>query len=201
MPRIHVAKRTIVLKLVYYGPGLSGKTTNLRALHASVDEKRRGRLIQLDTDTERTLFFDYFPLALGEVGGFRIVVEISSVPGQAFYNETRFALLEDVDGIVFVADSGSNREEANLVSLRNLQQNLEKHGRKMEEVPLVFQWNKRDLPRTTSLKLMERQLNPGGAPSFEAVASDGTGVKECHAAIVRLMMAQLRSRPELGASA
>lgn len=197
MPKIHAGKRTIVLKLVYYGPGLSGKTTNLKHLHASVDERRRGRLIQLDTDTERTLFFDYFPLALGEVGGFRIVVEISSVPGQSFYNQTRFALLEDVDGLVFVADSASSREEANLACLENLGQNLRDHGRALEDIPLVFQWNKRDLPRTASVSLLERMLNPGGCPSFEAVASEGQGVQECHGAVVRGMMERLRSRPEL----
>ena len=127
MARVNAAKRSVIIKLVYYGPGLSGKTTNLRQLHGGLLPERRGRLIQLDTETERTLFFDYFPHALGSAG-YNVVVEVCSVPGQSFYNATRFALLEKVDGLVFVADSSPQREEANLTCLANLKRNLSPAG-------------------------------------------------------------------------
>lgn len=190
--RINRAAREISLKVVYYGPGLGGKTTNLVRLHATFSDAQRGELIRLDTETERTLFFDYFPLAFGTVGGHRVKVDFFTVPGQSFYQSTRQAVIEGVDGVVFVADSQPDREEANVVSREDLVRTLAARGRALADVPHVYQWNKRDLPRATPVRLLERTLNPEGAPSSEAIASSGVGVWETQAQIVRLVLRGLR---------
>lgn len=194
MARLMQAKRILALKVVYYGPGLSGKTTNLEQLHASFPGKERGELLKLDTETERTLFFDYFPAELGTLSGFRLKADIFTVPGQSFYHTTRRVVLEGVDGIVFVADSDPRREEANVASYENMVNNLESYGRSITDVPVVMQWNKRDLPKTLSVKLMEKVLNPHGFPSIEAAALDGSGVRETHDLILKLILEDLQQR-------
>lgn len=191
--RINRNTREISLKIVYFGPGMSGKTTNLVKLHAGYAAEQRGELIKLDTETERTLFFDYFPAAFGAVGGYRVKVDFFTVPGQSFYQATRAAVLEGVDGVVFVADSQPSREEANVVSREDLVRSLNKRNRELTSIPHVYQWNKRDVTRPLSIALLERSLNPERAPSLEAIASSGVGVWETQTHIVKLMMMELRA--------
>ena len=192
--RINARKRELRLKIVFYGPGMSGKTTNLVRLHTTYPAEVRGDLIQLDTDTERTLFFDYFPLAFGEVGGYRIKVDFFTVPGQSFYHTTRRAVLEGADGVVFVADSHPDREDANLSAREDLMHGLQERGRKLLETPHVYQWNKRDVPGAVPVRVLERMLNPEKAPSQEAVAASGQGIWETQALILRETMMSLRSQ-------
>lgn len=194
MARVNQQKRLLTLKIVYYGPGLSGKTTNLLKLHDAYPAAERGQLLQLDTETERTLFFDYFPANLGAIGGFRLKADFFTVPGQSFYNATRKAVLEGADGIVFVADSAPDREEANLVTMENLDQNLQEMGRGLQALPHVLQWNKRDVPGATPVKVLNKQLNRYNAPAFEAVAYQGQGIWETQAAILKDVVANLRTR-------
>lgn len=194
--RIHAAKRLMTLKVVYYGPGLSGKTTNLRVLHERFNQAQRGALVQLDTETERTLFFDYFPVVLGKIAGFRVKVDFFTVPGQSFYTATRKAVLEGADGVVFVADSSARREEANLQSREDMVEALRAMGRALTDVPHVYQWNKRDAADAMPVKLLERQLNPEKAPSWTAIASTGEGVVETQTgalhAVVQAIQGQMR---------
>lgn len=192
MPHFNRLKREVALKIVYYGPGLSGKTTNLVALHGRYPEGQRGRLVKLDTEQERTLFFDYFPVSLGTVRGFAVRVDFFTVPGQSYYNVTRRTVLTGADGIVFVADSDPRREEANLVSHQNMIENLEKVGLAIGAIPVVYQWNKRDLPNPLPTSVLELQLNPGRHPSIEAVASRGEGVWETERQILALTLKSLR---------
>lgn len=190
--RVQAASREICLKIVYYGPGLSGKTTNLVQLHQKCPRGQRGALVQLDTESERTLFFDYFPLSIGNIGGFRVKVDFFTVPGQSFYNATRRAVLEGVDGIVFVADSSPDREEANISSREDMLKNLDITRRKLAEIPHVYQWNKRDAPGALKETLLERQLNPEKAPSVAASAINGVGVWETQGLILRHVFENLR---------
>lgn len=192
--RINAARRELRLKIVYYGAGLSGKTTNLAWLHDLCPPGRRGKLTQLDTETERTLFFDYFPLSLGVAGNYRIRVDYFTVPGQSFYHATRQAVLEGADGVVFVADSSPDREDANLLSREDLVRSLEARGRALVDVPHVYQWNKRDVPRALSVATLRRMLNPEGAEGVEAVAVDGIGVWDTQQLIVRKVVAELRTQ-------
>ena len=157
--RVQAASREICLKVVYYGPGLSGKTTNLVQLHQRCPRGQRGALVQLDTESERTLFFDYFPLNVGNLGGYKVKVDFFTVPGQSFYQATRRAVLEGVDGLVFVADSAEDREGANMVARSDLVKNLEATGRTLESVRHVYQWNKRDVRRPLPLRFLEQMLN------------------------------------------
>lgn len=191
--RVNQAQRVLCLKIVYYGPGLSGKTTNLVKLHQTYPEHQRGDLIQLDTETERTLFFDYFPLSMGTIGGFRTKVDFFTVPGQSFYHATRRAVLEGADGLVFVADSRPDREEANHTSRADLVQNLSQVGRSLETLPHVYQWNKRDITRAIPLVVLERTLNPERAPSFNAIASQGVGVWETQGSIIKAVIEHIRT--------
>lgn len=186
--RINARKNELNLKVVYYGPGLSGKTTNLVWLHARLPVAHRGDLVQLDTETERTLFFDYFPYRLGDAGRYRIKIDFFTVPGQSFYQATRRAVLDGVDGIVFVADSDPHREQANLLAREDMVSSLAERGRELGDVPLVYQWNKRDVPKATPVSLLERLLNPEGAPAVEAVACDGVGVFETQDLLVRQVL-------------
>lgn len=190
--RVNQLRRELCLKIVYYGPGLSGKTTNLVRLHQTYPHHQRGDLVQLDTETERTLFFDYFPLSMGNIGGFRVKVDFFTVPGQSFYNATRRAVLEGVDGIVFVADSHPDREEANLSSRDDMLRNLEVTHRKLTDIPHVYQWNKRDAPGALKESLLQRQLNPEGAPAIPATAVHGVGVWETQGLILRQVFESLR---------
>ncbi|MCB9675657.1 MAG: gliding-motility protein MglA [Alphaproteobacteria bacterium] len=190
--RLNSLKRTLSVKIVYYGPGLCGKTTNLEALHRQFPERQRGAMLQLDTETERTLFFDYFPLSLGTLGGYRVKVDFFTVPGQSFYQATRRVVLEGVDGIVFVADSSPDREDANLVSYEDMLRNLDRNRKTLADVPHVFQWNKRDVPRPIPVSVLQRQLNPHGAQSFEAVAIRGDGVWETQSSLLQQVFESVR---------
>lgn len=198
--RINRAARTISLEIVYYGAGLCGKTINLVQVHSRVATAQRGELIKLDTDTERTLFFDYFPLDFGTLAGHRIKIDFFTVPGQSPYAATRQAVLEGVDGIVFVADSDPSREEANLTSHEDMVTTLASRGRQLDQIPKVYQWNKLDLRRTIPVGVLERTLNRRGDPSVEAVASDGVGVWETQSRIVRAVTDRLRSGLSRGAA-
>jgi len=192
--QFNARKKQISLKVVYYGPGLSGKTTNLTQLHRLMPSSRTGKLLQLDTDTERTLFFDYFPLHLGKLNSYLIKLNLYTVPGQSFYQQTRQTVLEGADGIVFVADSSPKREEANRISLTDMKQSLALQERALSDIPLVFQWNKRDLKSVLSVRVLERQLNPEKRPSFEAMALQGKGVIETQNALIQAMLYHIRKQ-------
>jgi hypothetical protein len=168
-------KREIRIKIVYYGPSFSGKTTNLMKIYEGFPGKR-GKLLTLNTKGERTLLFDFLPLELSLFKGFQTRFYVFTVPGQVFYKGARKLVLKGADGIVFVADSQSNRLEENVESLEEMYQNMEELGLRKEKVPIVFQYNKRDLPDISSVEELERALNPKGYPYFEAIAIDGKGV-------------------------
>lgn len=197
MARINRSTRTLALKIVYYGAGLSGKTTNLKHLHASYPDSARGELLTLDTEGERTLFFDYFESSLGSLGGYRLKADFFTVPGQSFYRKTRKAVLEGADAVVFVADASADREEANLLSLDDLQAHLQEAGRSLQGMPHVIQYNKMDLPDKLSVSLMQRLYNPFGAPHFEAIASEGKGVWETQRSVLELTVQDLKRRAQV----
>jgi signal recognition particle receptor subunit beta len=173
---INYSSREINCKIVYYGPGLCGKTTNLQHIYSRVPQETRGKMISLATEMDRTLFFDFLPLELGQIRGFRTRFHLYTVPGQVYYNASRKLILKGVDGIVFVADSQIDRFDANVESLVNMHDNLAEHGLGTEKIPIVMQYNKRDLPRVVSVGDLERELNPQGVPFYESVALRGTGV-------------------------
>ena len=179
-------------KIVYYGPGLCGKTTNLQHIHRKTAPQSRGEMVSLETQTDRTLFFDLLPLEVGVIGGLRVNLQLYTVPGQVFYNATRKLVLKGVDGIVFVADSQEAMLDANAESLRNLEENLAELGLDLAQVPAVFQFNKRDLRAIVPVETLSRHLNPGGLPHFEAAALHGVGVFETLKAITRLTVQQIR---------
>jgi signal recognition particle receptor subunit beta len=176
MSFINYSSREINVKLVYYGPGLCGKTTNLHYIYRKTNPDAKGKMISLATETERTLFFDFLPLALGEIRGFKTRFHLYTVPGQVFYDASRKLILKGVDGVVFVADSQVERMEANAESMDNLRINLAEQGYNLDDIPFVIQYNKRDLPGVAPVPEMEKLLNPRGIPSFEAVATTGAGV-------------------------
>lgn len=192
MPTFNTAKQLLRLKIVYYGPGQSGKTTNLQALHDTFPSSARGALVSLDTESERTLFFDYFPARIGTLRDWKVQVDFFTVPGQSFYNATRREVLRNADGVVFVADSCPDREQANLVALDNLETNLRSFGRDLDTLPMVFQWNKRDAARATPTTVLERQLNRRANPSEPAIASQLIGVWETQTLILREALASLQ---------
>ncbi len=176
MVQINFAQKTVNVKVVYYGPGMSGKTTNLEVVHQRAPEGNRGELTSISTDGDRTLFFDYMPLELGTVAGMRTSFQLYTVPGQVYYNSTRKLVLQGVDGIIFIADSSAAMLEQNLESLRNLEENLNEYGKSLATLPHVLQWNKRDVPDALSVAELERLLNHHHAPTFEAIANSGQGV-------------------------
>lgn len=181
MPMINYSAREINCKVVYYGPALCGKTTNLEVIHRRVAPESRGTLMSLATETDRTLFFDFLPVDLGSVRGFTTRFHLYTVPGQVQYDASRRLILKGVDGIVFVADSAADRLEANVESLRNLEENLRSYGYDPQAIPLVLQYNKRDLLDALATETLDAALRTGwaaGAPTHEAVARDGTGVFE-----------------------
>jgi len=192
MTFINYAAREINCKIVYYGPGLGGKTTNIKYVYEKTNPNSKGKLISLATETDRTLFFDFLPLDLGEIRGFRTRFHLYTVPGQVFYDASRKLILKGVDGVVFVADSQAARMEANLESLRNLDLNLKEQGYDLRVVPYVLQLNKRDLPSALPMEEMKRQLVRKGEPVFEAVASKGTGVFETLKTIAKMVLLELR---------
>ncbi len=181
-------------KIVYYGPGLCGKTTNLHWIHGKTAPRSRGEMVSLETETDRTLFFDLLPLDVGVIGGMRVRLQLYTVPGQVFYNATRRLVLKGVDGVVFVADSQVPAAEPNEESLANLRQNLEELGLDPKGVPLVFQYNKRDLRNILPIEKLQQSLNPLAAPAFEAAAVHGVGVFETLKEISRLSLDAIRSK-------
>jgi mutual gliding-motility protein MglA len=191
---IDFASREIHCKIVYYGPGLGGKTKNLQFLHAKTCPSRRGQLVSLATETERTLFFDFLPLDVGSLKGFRTRLHLYSVPGQVFYDAARRALLNGVDGVVFVADSQAARLPANVESIRNLEKNLRHAGYDLATIPYVLQLNKRDLPSALPAGDLARELAIKGEPMLEAAAATGAGVFETLKAIARETLLDLRRR-------
>lgn len=176
MVQINFAKREINCKLVYYGPGLSGKTTNLEVVHKKAPASKKGELTSIATEGDRTLFFDYMPLELGKVGGMNTKFQLYTVPGQVYYNATRKLVLQGADGVVFVADSQPDKMDENLESFQNLEENLREQGLDPKTIPMVLQWNKRDLPNILPVEELDKRMNKYGAPTFEAVAVTGDGV-------------------------
>lgn len=194
MSFINYASREINCKIVYYGPGLGGKTTNLQYIYDKTNPQAKGQLISLATETDRTLFFDFLPLDLGTVRGFRTRFHLYTVPGQVFYDASRKLILKGVDGVVFVADSQQARMDANLESLENLKVNLRENGFDLMTIPYVLQFNKRDLPAIVSYDEMYRLLNVKGEPTFEAVATQGIGVFETLKAVAKLVLQELSKK-------
>lgn len=194
MSFINYASREINCKIVYYGPGLGGKTTNLQYIYEKTNPQAKGQLISLATETDRTLFFDFLPLDLGTVRGFRTRFHLYTVPGQVFYDASRKLILKGVDGVVFVADSQEARMDANLESLENLKVNLRENGFDLMTIPYVLQFNKRDLPSALPYDEMYRLLNVKGEPTFEAVATQGTGVFETLKAVAKLVLQELSKK-------
>ncbi len=192
MSFINYSSREINCKIVYYGPGLCGKTTNLQHIYGKTAPDAKGKMISLATETERTLFFDFLPLALGKIRGFRTRFHLYTVPGQVFYDASRKLILKGVDGVIFVADSQIERMEANLESLDNLKVNLQEQGYDLDRVPYVVQYNKRDLPNSAPLDELQNLLNPGGVPDFEACATVGTGVFETLKATAKGVLTDLK---------
>jgi hypothetical protein len=192
MSFINYASREINCKIVYYGPGLCGKTTNLHFIYSKTAPEAKGKMISLATETERTLFFDFLPLALGEIKGFKTRFHLYTVPGQVFYDASRKLILKGVDGVVFVADSQEERMDANIESLDNLEFNLREQGYDLKKLPFVVQYNKRDLPNLVPLDEMRRELNSSGVPDFEACATTGEGVFETLKAVAKLILIDLK---------
>jgi mutual gliding-motility protein MglA len=178
MSLINIAKREISCKVVYYGIGLSGKTTNLHYIHRTVNPQDVGEMVSIDTETERTLYFDLLPLELGLVHGFRVRFQLYTVPGQVLYQQTRLSVLRGADCVVFVADSQAVKLQENIESFKELTEQLRKMGRGPGDFPLIMQWNKRDLPDILPVPVLEQYLNPFRGPSFEATAVSGRGVVE-----------------------
>ena len=192
MTFINYASREINCKIVYYGPGLCGKTTNLQYIYDSTAPQAKGKLISLATETDRTLFFDFMPLELGTVRGFKTRFHLYTVPGQVYYDASRKLILKGVDGVVFVADSQEERMDANIESLYNLEENLQSQGYDLATIPYVLQLNKRDLPNVTSTQDLCGELQRKGEPVFEAVAMDGTGVFDTLKAVAKQVLTELR---------
>jgi signal recognition particle receptor subunit beta len=192
MALINVAAREIHCKIVYYGPGLCGKTTNLKYIHSAVPGHAKGDLLSIATETERTLFFDFLPLDLGQVHGFQTRFHLYTVPGQVLYERTRVAVLNGADGVVFVADSQQNKLRENIMSLQELARNIQAEGKKFLEFPLVLQYNKRDVPNALPVEQLDHYLNSSiKVPRFEAVASKGVGVFDTLKAISKLVISKL----------
>ena len=192
MSFINYASREINCKIVYYGPGLCGKTTNLQYVYQKTAPDAKGKMISLATETERTLFFDFLPLALGEIRGFKTRFHLYTVPGQVFYDASRKLILKGVDGVVFVADSQEERYDANVESLDNLRFNLKEQGYDLDKLPYVVQYNKRDLPSAMPIEEMRSDLNPTNVPEYEACDTTGEGVFETLKAIAKLILIDLK---------
>jgi signal recognition particle receptor subunit beta len=192
MSFINYSSREINCKIVYYGPGLCGKTTNLQYIYNKTNPEAKGKMISLATETERTLFFDFLPLALGEIRGFKTRFHLYTVPGQVFYDASRKLILKGVDGVVFVADSQIARMEANLESMENLRTNLAEQGYSLDSIPFVIQYNKRDMPGIAPMEELRQMLNPNNVPDFEGVAPTGVGVFDTLKAVAKLVLTELR---------
>ena len=193
MSFINFAAREINCKIVYYGAGLGGKTTNLQVIYQKTAEQQKGKMISLATETERTLFFDFLPLDLGNVRGFKTRIHLYTVPGQVFYDASRKLILRGVDGIVFVADSQEQRMDANVEALENLMSNLQEHGYDFNKIPYVLQLNKRDLPNILSPEELNKELRKKNEAVVEAVAFQGVGVFETLKEIARQVLTELKA--------
>ncbi len=191
MSFINYASREINCKIVYYGPGLCGKTTNLQYVYEKTNPTAKGKLISLATETDRTLFFDFLPLDLGTIRGFKTRFHLYTVPGQVFYDASRKLILKGVDGVVFVADSQEARMDANIESVQNLESNLREHGYDLRSIPYVLQLNKRDLPTAVPIEEMQRALKYKDEPCFEAVAVKGIGVFDTLKACAKQVLIEL----------
>jgi signal recognition particle receptor subunit beta len=194
MASINYASKEISCKIVFYGPGLSGKTTNLQYVHLKIPAQSRGELISLATDQDRTLYFDFLPLDIGRIHGFSTKFQLYTVPGQVYYNATRKLVLRGVDGLVFVADSQNSKMDENLESLQNLADNLGEYGYSVDRIPLVFQYNKRDLSAVNSVEELQQALNPKGYHHFEGVATKGVGVFDTLKCISKLVLDQAKRK-------
>lgn len=194
MVLFNYSTKELTSKVVYYGPGLCGKTTNLQYIHANLPTNVKGKMLSLATKTDRTLFFDFLPLDLGTIRGMKTRIQLYTVPGQVFYNETRKLVLKGADGIVFVADSQEQMKGANVESFRNLEENLKAHGMKLGEMPHIIQFNKRDLPNVMSIEDMNTSINKFNAPFYESVATTGIGVQDSLKAITKLVLLHLTSK-------
>ncbi len=192
MSFVNYHSKEINCKIVYYGPGLGGKTTNIQHVYQRTAQKNKGQMVTLNTENERTLFFDFLPLDLGVIRGFKTRFHLYTVPGQVFYEASRKLILRGVDGVVFVADSQVEKMEANLESLQGLKKNLEDQGYDFNKLPIVMQWNKRDLPNTTSVQDLEKKLNNHDFPSFESIATTGEGVFETLKMISKLVLLNIK---------
>lgn len=192
MALINYAKREINAKIVYYGPGLCGKTTNIKYIHEKLRPETRGKLLSLATETDRTLFFDFLPVDLGEIKGYQTRFQLYTVPGQVFYNSTRKMVLKGADGIVFVADSQREMLQANQESLANLRENLAEQGQNIDDIPMVIQYNKRDLLNAMPVEELDRFLNPRKLPTFSACAHDGSGVLQTLSSIAKMILFKMR---------
>jgi len=192
MTFINYASREINCKIVYYGPGLCGKTTNIQWIYEQANPEKKGKLVSLATETDRTLFFDFLPLDMGTVKGFKVRFHLYTVPGQVFYDASRKLILRGCDGIIFVADSQKARMEANIESIANLATNLKENGFDIRSIPYVLQLNKRDMPSAAPVVEMERLLRFRGEPMIEAVANQGTGVIETLKATARQILMELQ---------
>lgn len=192
MSFINYSSREINCKIVYYGPGLCGKTTNLQFIYKKTNPDQKGKLISLATETERTLFFDFLPISLGDIKGFKIRFHLYTVPGQVFYAASRKLILKGVDGVVFVADSQIERMEANIESLEDLKINLSEQGYTLEKLPYAVQYNKRDLPNVVPMDEMNKILNPGNITWFEGVATTGVGVFETLKGVAKQVLLELK---------
>ncbi len=192
MSFINYSSREINCKIVYYGPGLCGKTTNLQYIYNRTNPDAKGKMISLATETERTLFFDFLPLSLGEIRGFKTRFHLYTVPGQVFYDASRKLILKGVDGVIFVADSQIDRTEANIESVENLRYNLQEQGYELDNLPYVVQYNKRDLPNVASIEELRELLNTTMAPDFEAVSTTGQGVFDTLKAVAKLVLTDLK---------
>ncbi len=194
MPLINYASRVINLKIVYYGPGLCGKTTNLQYIFDKTEQTRKGSLVSLATEADRTLFFDFLPIEVAQINGFQTKLHLYTVPGQVFYNASRKLILREVDGIVFVADVQVARFEANLESMDNLIDNLAEYGYDIKNIPMIIQYNKVDLPNITPISELEEELNKYKMPYFTASAANGQGVFETLKGIAKLVIKKIQGK-------
>jgi hypothetical protein len=194
MATINYAAREISVKIVYYGPGLSGKTTNLQIIHRKIPQNTKSDMVSLATETDRTLFFDFLPLDLGKIRGFTTKFQLYTVPGQVYYNATRKLVLRGVDGIVFIADSAADKIDENLESFQNMEENLSEYGYKRESIPIIIQYNKRDLPNALTVQDLDARINKYNLPWSEAVANKGKGVFESLKLIGKLVIDQLNQK-------
>lgn len=201
MAVLDLEKKEVNAKIVFYGPALCGKTTNIHFIYSKLKPEHRGELKTLSTKTYRTLFFDFLPVEVGEVKGLVTRFFLYTVPGQIFYNQIRKEILHEVDGIVFVADSQLKYKEENIQSLKNLEENLAEAGRSLKDIPHVIQYNKRDMPEVQNLEDLHRQLNKYNAPFFEAVATQGVGVLKTLTTISKMVLKKLREQPQLAQKA